>query len=1192
MHSYEKKNEYEILDASPNNSNMANRYPRYPLANDSQILMQKTNYKDWVNICQKTQKYDVDSEGFASTEIIAGVSAGLNITGTLLTGFRVTAPYGIALIVWGSLLPFVFPEDSPQITWRDLLTIGTRPYNRPIDETLFGHLRGHLLTLKEPSKKFQSDFDAWLKNRNSRPHANAVLSQFNILYNLYGQKELFRGVQALPLFVQIVTLELTLLQHGAKYYDEWSRVANATSINEIDSFERCYNSSECYKQILKENIQEYINYCTRTYNDGLSMIKNSSSVTWNIYNTYITEMTLTVLDIIAVFPNYDPDIYQIPVQSEITREIYTSTLTLNRDYSLDKLESDFTKRKSLYLFTYLKSLHLYHTIQEEALRPSHLAGVSNNTAPVNGMELVYGMYKPSDITSNDIKLYNNQPLEFIKSNLPTKLEVISAPQDIDIHQMIFIKVNGESVISRFTNQMPGTIRNIIFNLPEQKDPFGKSVPSHVLSYVKISPQEYSGLILEGHGVQASFGWSRADIDLNNTIRKDKITQIPAVKASNISSDTQVIQGPGHTGGNLIKLGNRLELSVTFEKRLARNYRIRIRYASKGVNSFSIDGYWLAFKQVSTTATFTDPDLTNLKYENFKYIEMDTKLYTGNIGEVGFNPLYLENRTSSPDSILIIDKIEFIPLTQTVLDNIEKQNLEEAQKSVNNLFTTDTKNVLKTEAADYEINQAANIVECVSEEVYPKEKMILLDEVKYAKQSSQSRNLLQNGEFESSTLGWTSSNNITIRQDNPIFKGHYLHMSGARDIDGTVFPTYIYQKIDESKLKPYTRYQVRGFVGSSKDLELVVSRYGGEIDASMNVPDDLYSLSPIPNCCETSFASAINQGDYTNTSNPCPYDRKKKHVVCHDSHSFNFHIDLGTIDTNDNTGIWVLFKISSSDGYATLGNLEVIEEGPLTGEALAHVKQKEKKWNQNMEKKRMESQQAYDSAKQAVDALFTSAQELQYHITLDHIKNVHQLVQSIPYVHHTWLSDVPGMNYDLYQGLNARIMQAYNLYNARNVITNGEFTQGLQGWHATGNAAAQQMDGYSVLVLSNWSAGVSQNLHAQDYYGYVLRVIAKKEGPGKGYVTIIDCNGKQETLTFTSCEEGYKTKTVEVFPESNHIRIEVGETEGTFYIQSVELLCMKGYNKNYNQNSSSMYNQNGTNNYEQHSGCTCSQRYNN
>ncbi|MED3069231.1 pesticidial crystal protein, partial [Bacillus thuringiensis] len=349
------------------------------------------------------------------------------------------------------------------------------------------------------------------------------------------------------------------------------------------------------------------------------------------------------------------------------------------------------------------------------------------------------------------------------------------------------------------------------------------------------------------------------------------------------------------------------------------------------------------------------------------------------------------------------------------------------------------------------------------------------------------------------------------------------------------------------------------------------------------------------------------------------ERGKKHVKCHDRHPFDFHIDTGEVGTNTNVGMDVLFKISNPDGYATVGNLEVIEEGPLTSEALAYVKQKEKKWNQHMEKKRWETQQAYDPAKQAVDALFTNEQELHYHITLDHIQNADRLIQAIPYVYHAWLPNAPGMNYDGYQGLNARIMQAYHLYDARNVITNGDFTQGLQGWHVTGKATVQQMDGASVLVLSNWSAGVSQNLHAQDHHGYVLRVIAKKEGPGKGYVTMMDCNGNQETLKFTSCEEGYMTKTVEVFPESDRIRIEMGETEGTFYVDSIELICMKGYasnnnphtgnmyeqnynqntsdvyhqeyTNNYNQDSSSMYNQNYTNNDDQHSGCTCNQGHN-
>ncbi|MDY7962770.1 pesticidial crystal protein [Bacillus thuringiensis] len=545
-----------------------------------------------------------------------------------------------------------------------------------------------------------------------------------------------------------------------------------------------------------------------------------------------------------------------------------------------------------------------------------------------------------------------------------------------------------------------------------------------------------------------------------------------------------------------------------------------------------------------------------------------------------------------------------------------------------MFTSGTKNTLKIETTDYEIDQAAISIECMSDEQYPQEKMVLWDEVKHAKQLSQSRNLLQNGDFENLSgfgeKGWTLSNDILIQSNNPIFKGYYLNMSGARDIYGTIFPTYIYQKIDESKLKPYTRYRVRGFVGSSKDLKLMVTRYGKEIDAMMNVPNDLAYMQPNPSCgdyrCESS-SQYMSQGYPTPVSDgyACPSSSDKKHVMCHDRHPFDFHIDTGEVGTNTNVGIDVLFKISNPDGYATVGNLEVIEEGPLTGEALAYVKQKEKKWNQHMEKKRRETQQAYNPAKQAVDALFTNEQELHYHINLDHIQNADRLIQEIPYVYHAWLPNAPGMNYDVYQGLNASIMQARYLYDARNIITNGDFAQGLMGWHAAGNVAVQQMDGASILVLPNWSAGVSQNMHVQHHCGYVLRVIAKKEGPGNGYVTMMDRNGNQETLTFTFCEEGYMTKTVEIFPESNRVRIEMGETEGTFYIDSIELLCMQGYGNNngnmyeqsyngnynqntsdvyqqrytnnYNQNSSSINNQNYTNNDGQHSGCTCNQRYN-
>ncbi|PFK06929.1 hypothetical protein COI98_29145, partial [Bacillus cereus] len=69
--------------------------------------------------------------------------------------------------------------------------------------------------------------------------------------------------------------------------------------------------------------------------------------------------------------------------------------------------------------------------------------------------------------------------------------------------------------------------------------------------------------------------------------------------------------------------------------------------------------------------------------------------------------------------------------------------------MNALFTGDAKDTLKLNVTDYAVDQAANLVECVSDEFHAQEKMILLDQVKFAKRLSQARNLLNYGDFESS-----------------------------------------------------------------------------------------------------------------------------------------------------------------------------------------------------------------------------------------------------------------------------------------------------------------------------------------------------------------------------------------------------------------------------------------------------------
>lgn len=134
------------------------------------------------------------------------------------------------------------------------------------------------------------------------------------------------------------------------------------------------------------------------------------------------------------------------------------------------------------------------------------------------------------------------------------------------------------------------------------------------------------------------------------------------------------------------------------------------------------------------------------------------------------------------------------------------------------------------------------------------------------------------------------------------------------------------------------------------MELVVTCYGKEIDAIMNVSNNLAYMASISLCgdlnqCE-SFSYPTMDLAYTNQlpskavsalSYTHQQNEGNKYVEFHDSHQFNFHIDTGELHANENLGIWVLFKIFSPDGYATLDNLEVIEEGQTAGEALARVK---------------------------------------------------------------------------------------------------------------------------------------------------------------------------------------------------------------------------------------------------------------
>ncbi|MGG1153071.1 hypothetical protein ABE246_33035, partial [Bacillus wiedmannii] len=79
--------------------------------------------------------------------------------------------------------------------------------------------------------------------------------------------------------------------------------------------------------------------------------------------------------------------------------------------------------------------------------------------------------------------------------------------------------------------------------------------------------------------------------------------------------------------------------------------------------------------------------------------------------------------------------------------------------------------------------------------------------------------------------------------------------------------------------------------------------------------------------------------------------------------------------------------------------------------------------------------------------------------------------------------------------------------------------GLSNWKGAKDAIVQKIGNASVLVISDWSATLSQDVCVNPEQGYILRVTAKKEDSGEGYVTISDgTNDNTETLKFTADEE--------------------------------------------------------------------------
>nr|QKO28714.1 crystal insecticidal protein [Bacillus thuringiensis] len=1109
---------------------------------------------------------------------------------------------GLVDKIWGALRPSEWDLFLAQI-------------ERLIDQRIEATVRAKAITeLEGLGRNYQiyaEAFKEWESDPDNEAAKSRVIDRFRILdglieANIPSFRIIGFEVPLLSVYVQAANLHLALLRDSVIFGERWGLTTK--------------NVNDIYNRQIRE-IHEYSNHCVDTYNTELERLGFRSIAQWRIYNQFRRELTLTVLDIVALFPNYDSRLYPIQTFSQLTREIVTSPV-------------------SEFYYGVINSGNIIGTLTEQQIRRPHLMDFFNSMIMYTSDNRREHYWSGLEMTAYFTGLAGAQvsfPLVGTRGESAPPLTVrsvndgiyriLSAPfYSAPFLGTIVLGSRGEKFDFALNNispppstiyRHPGTVDSLV-SIPPQDN----SVPphrgsSHRLSHVTMRASS------------PIFHWTHRSATTTNTINPNAIIQIPLVKAFNLHSGATVVRGPGFTGGDILRrtnTGTFADMRVNITGPLSQRYRVRIRYASTTDLQF-----------------FTRINGTSVNQGNFqRTMNRGDNLESGNFRTAGFStPFSFSNAQSTftlgtqafSNQEVYIDRIEFVPAEVTFE---AESDLERAQKAVNALFTSTNQLGLKTDVTDYQIDQVSNLVECLSDEFCLDEKRELSEKVKHAKRLSDKRNLLQDPNFTSINRqldrGWRGSTDITIQGGNDVFKENYVTLPGTFD---ECYPTYLYQKIDESKLKAYTRYELRGYIEDSQDLEVYLIRYNAKHE-TVNVPGT-GSLWPL------SVESPI--GRYGEPNRCVPHIEWNPDLDCscrdgekcaHHSHHFSLDIDVGCTDLNEDLGVWVIFKIKTQDGHARLGNLEFLEEKPLLGEALARVKRAEKKWRDKREQLQFETNIVYKEAKESVDALFVDSHynrlQADTNITMIHAadKRVHRIREAyLPE-----LSVIPGVNADIFEELEGLIFTAFSLYDARNIIKNGDFNNGLSCWNVKGHVDIQQNDHRSVLVVPEWESEVSQEVRVCPGRGYILRVTAYKEGYGEGCVTIHEIEDNTDELKFSNCIEeevyptdtgndytahqgttgcadacnsrnvgyedgyeinttasvnykptyeeemytdvrrdnhceydrgygnhtplpaGYVTKELEYFPETDTVWIEIGETEGTFIVDSVELLLME------------------------------------
>lgn len=669
-----KKDEYEVLD---DYSNSENQYPIYPFTKDKNAALQEMNYKDCLNKCEGNlynalgnpeitlnRRATIDLENPQSTSNTrTAISVGINVSSKILGLLGVPFAAQIGQL-WNFILDSLWPTGGDQ--WAVFMQHVEELINQKIEVYAKSKAISELEGLGNNLYLYQQALNEWKQDPTNPATKDRVIQRFRIVDGLFEQcMPSFRvqnhEVPLLSVYAAAANLHLILLRDSSVHGEGWG----LTQTNIKENYERQLSRA-----------QTYANHCVTWYQTGLNKLRGSNAVSWVNYNTFRRDMTIMALDVIALFPLYDIHRYPMEVQTELTREIYTdpvgvsNVLTLptwsNNAPSFSEIESSAISPPRVVTSIYYNRVYRGR-LNGWSSGQDYWGGhwIVNETASY-GDSVVTGNYgitqfpgEYTDVFIRNLDVYSVSSAA-VSQQYPTSSATMFGVPTVHFDSVDTTNNTGKRVSYERPINFGG--KWIYSYLPgETSDVPTVNDYSHKLTYVTSFKAGNAGSVL-------CYGWTHKSANRRNILASDKITQIPAVKASTnlYPVNCKVIRSKAslYSGGDVMELtrgGGTFQIDVYPTQQL-KSYRMRLRYAVGGAQSVSLtisgNNQSMNHQTVTLPSTTSNSILTDtITSKDFGYIDVPLPLNI-TYADRAYTIEFKRNDSTSADCIL--DKIEFIP----------------------------------------------------------------------------------------------------------------------------------------------------------------------------------------------------------------------------------------------------------------------------------------------------------------------------------------------------------------------------------------------------------------------------------------------------------------------------------------------------------------------------------------------------